>query len=1255
MKKAGTYQLYLESSEKFFNWIKNTSNSIDNSARTLPSDDSSIVRRIEIILSHPFEDLDHKYTKDFSEVLIAGGRLIQLRTIAYQFFQLRTKPFETMNDAIVQTTEMRVVSEFHGDRLRELKECFQKIVTWSQQTTDKADNIPYNNSSATQSLYQEKLQEAGRFLSEYLMSELFEPLYKNPTFIAANLSPDPTTTTTTTPTPATASSSSTNHNEKNSSINQRKEKSKEKKNNTKHSSRHNNHTASSSSNSSSSSSTSNTRSSDDVADNFSLADVDLRREEFRTSYILFLVDVIALQDYVARLWRRVRQSELSIVGAAIATHVAVREIERQEKLMLATFPAEYVNSDDFFTLHPFMNMEFLTSDLVDIIMLWNGVKGYLSQASDRYGAPQAFRRGHPIHAKLETFGDVFNEVRQSSALWKGDIKDVKKYTDFMNDVFRFLDPELTYLYEFFNILIGEQGYVTTKRYFTHGLHLVGGAAEKKAEEVQETDKTDVAGVTSEGFSVSRVFLFYLFHFFDSHEVSLTLIFLVTSWLQAVQSLCDAEKQFLGKSVFLCRHLPRQRSRDFFLRRDYYRREVLPHFLCSGEAVEGVFEEVEEYRQRCLSSDVDYLLLQFSLMQNNCLLAGADAYDTLIEDHYIVGKALARLHCLHPFTDLATTVVQVEKRGLIRCADIPPLRSFLAIFTQPQHTLPHPLLSPMSAHYHHLFNLPSDTSSHPVTSVAQVVDLTDAELFLNHSLAIDVILFLPVFLNFFRFLQRRDGVMKEVIVSALALTSSDTSYFQTVSTAVVQRMSQALRHIDAEEEVEIVRDFAHCLHLFFQDDVAQCEEVRALHRLPSSVKGWYEEVFGPDLSISKGEAVTIDPTVQEEYDRLMAELSVFYHNKRSPPQTAVTSAKKKKNKNKKKGPDVGMSVVVLSEHEALSERVRHFIIRNLHAMTSLEHRQHRLTDYDISGSELSLPHHLDCFFHLFALGDVFFAHDLIEWMWVTYAQEFYTQCCERHDVTLLRQTCRRGSMLCLQLIARVTSFEAYVSRDHLTGNTCLHDLAQYDHLPMLLYVISIGVMTEKRNVVGQSFADLIQHDSRLRYCLDKMIRWNERATQTVQRLSLVTPALSSEEVIFELEREKDRFYRENRDEFDVDGDDFSDGRMYDEYCDDDDDDDRDVKEIDSQSLYKKSRKAARNESTLLGDFDRYLAWKEKRKGKSKTDRICDDANDVSIEREKERKAAAAEAELLAILEKEEKQLEKKKKNNIKSTSSSAKKK
>lgn len=114
-------------------------------------------------------------------------------------------------------------------------------------------------------------------------------------------------------------------------------------------------------------------------------------------------------------------------------------------------------------------------------------------------------------------------------------------------------------------------------------------------------------------------------------------------------------------------------------------------------------------------------------------------------------------------------------------------------------------------------------------------------------------------------------------------------------------------------------------------------------------------------------------------------------------------------------------------------------------------------------------------------------------------------------------------------------------------------------------------------------------------------------------------------------------------------------MYDEYCDDDDDDDRDVKEIDSQSLYKKSRKAARNESTLLGDFDRYLAWKEKRKGKSKTDRICDDANDVSIEREKERKAAAAEAELLAILEKEEKQLEKKKKNNIKSTSSSAKKK
>lgn len=212
MRKAGTYQLYLESSEKFFNWIKNTSNSIDNNAQTLPSNDSSLVRRIEIILSLSFEDLDYNYTQDFSEVLVAGGRLIQLRTIAYQFFRLRTKPLETESEAIVQTTEMKVLSEFHGDRLRELKECFQRIVAWSQQTTDKPDNTLNNNS-----LYQEKLQEAGHFLSGYLMSEIFELFYKDPdAFIAANplpTTPDLTTTThstttTTTPTPATTTTSS---------------------------------------------------------------------------------------------------------------------------------------------------------------------------------------------------------------------------------------------------------------------------------------------------------------------------------------------------------------------------------------------------------------------------------------------------------------------------------------------------------------------------------------------------------------------------------------------------------------------------------------------------------------------------------------------------------------------------------------------------------------------------------------------------------------------------------------------------------------------------------------------------------------------------------------------------------------------------------------------------------------------------------------------------------------------------------------
>jgi len=143
------------------------------------------------------------------------------------------------------------------------------------------------------------------------------------------------------------------------------------------------------------------------------------------------------------------------------------------------------------------------------------------------------------------------------------------------------------------------------------------------------------------------------------------------------------------------------------------------------------------------------------------------------------------------------------------------------------------------------------------------------------------------------------------------------------------------------------------------------------------------------------------------------------------------------------------------------------------------------------------------------------------------------------------------------------------------------------------------------------------------------------------------------VFFELEREKDLFYRENKDEFDFDDDDFSDGRMYDEYS--DDDDARDINEIYSQALYKKSRKESQNESTLLDDFERYLAWKEKRKGKSKSRRICDEGNDMSISyNEKERKAAAAEAELLAILEKEEKQLEKKK-SKIKNTSMSAKKK
>jgi hypothetical protein len=329
---------------------------------------------------------------------------------------------------------------------------------------------------------------------------------------------------------------------------------------------------------------------DEDINSLTLEDLDFSFGNLRFSIICILLEIREASDKITDAWKRVKKQSLSFHSAVMVTFLAMKEIQKADLELRATYSSVETIRDFLSAMNGF-----LEQDKKEKIEGYEFYRGLFAAASAISSFESILPKDNkPLAERTMWFPrtDNFFGVPYSEQ-FTGPLK-----TD-ISDAIRFFSREVPYLYNSYLL-----------HYNSKGINDPRSSPKR-----------------TKNMKITSVFLDQFDAFFVEVKNTLSLSFVAYCWMKIVQILEDKSTLFMAKSVYLMRHFSRKLNSNYetsnFLQ-ILKRLQISPEDPCVLKLVEG---RMNPFSQLFIGP------YEYKVFYNNPFLCGAVMLDMKINDYH----------------------------------------------------------------------------------------------------------------------------------------------------------------------------------------------------------------------------------------------------------------------------------------------------------------------------------------------------------------------------------------------------------------------------------------------------------------------------------------------------------------------------------------------------------------------------------------------------------------------------------------------